>query len=294
MVKNPENRASASELLNHDFIKKKAKSKDIIIKMIQEANLAAENEQKRQQQENNDAMKEDNSNCSSTIIPSTNTSLEKPQTKQSSKTAPILKSNSNSKIQSNDKSEINQSTIVSDVESDLGTLIINNETDDEDSEKTLRPSFMQHFDRKRKNQNANSYKTINDNDDLNFGNTMEINNDESTRPLSNLNEQNDEFNNSEYNTFQENQDISQTESQYLNQQQSQPQQQNIPNAVRSLLLDGNFEFLRSMTLEQLKNKMATLDQDMENEIEELNQRYAAKRQPIFDAIEQKQKKQLNF
>ena len=38
----------------------------------------------------------------------------------------------------------------SDVESDLGTLIINDETDDEDSEKTLKPAFLQHFELKDK------------------------------------------------------------------------------------------------------------------------------------------------
>lgn len=36
----------------------------------------------------------------------------------------------------------------SDVESDLGTLIINDETDDEDSDKTLKPAFLQHFEMK--------------------------------------------------------------------------------------------------------------------------------------------------
>lgn len=36
----------------------------------------------------------------------------------------------------------------SDVESDLGTLIINDETDDEDSERTLKPAFLQHFELK--------------------------------------------------------------------------------------------------------------------------------------------------
>ena len=38
-------------------------------------------------------------------------------------------------------------TTTSDVESDLGTLIINDETDDEDYDKTLKPAFLQHFER---------------------------------------------------------------------------------------------------------------------------------------------------
>ena len=39
-------------------------------------------------------------------------------------------------------------TTTSDVESDLGTLIINDETDDEDSDKTLKPAYMQQFEQK--------------------------------------------------------------------------------------------------------------------------------------------------
>lgn len=41
-------------------------------------------------------------------------------------------------------------TSTSDVESDLGTLIINDESDDEDSDKTLKPAFLQHFELKDK------------------------------------------------------------------------------------------------------------------------------------------------
>ncbi len=42
----------------------------------------------------------------------------------------------------------NTANSTSDVESDLGTLIINDETDDEDSDKTLKPAFLQHFELK--------------------------------------------------------------------------------------------------------------------------------------------------
>lgn len=40
-----------------------------------------------------------------------------------------------------------KTTTTSDVESDLGTLIINDESDDEDNNKTLKPAFLQHFER---------------------------------------------------------------------------------------------------------------------------------------------------
>lgn len=291
LVKNPEHRATATQLLNHDFIKKKARSKEHIIKMIQEANAIAESQDNQLNDDNNNgngAIREENS---STMIPSTSTTAEREQSKRDhesgSKTVPIFKSNSKSKIACENKenkvdNQPNNPTMISDVESDLGTLIINNNgTDDEDSEKTLRPSFMQHFDKKRKNANSTSNKNT-DLNELNFGNTMEVNNDTSSSIQ--INNDRDDTQ-SQFNTFNET-----DESQYQN-QQAQPKLQ---NAIRSLLLDGDFEFLRGMTLEQLKNKKSTLDQDMEHEIEELNQRYAAKRQPIIDAIEQKQKRQLNF
>lgn len=40
--------------------------------------------------------------------------------------------------------------------------------------------------------------------------------------------------------------------------------------------------------------METIDSEMEQEIDELRQRYHAKRQPILDAIETKRKRQPNF
>ena len=40
--------------------------------------------------------------------------------------------------------------------------------------------------------------------------------------------------------------------------------------------------------------MNSLDQEMEREIDELRQRYHAKRQPILDAMDQKRKRQQNF
>lgn len=40
--------------------------------------------------------------------------------------------------------------------------------------------------------------------------------------------------------------------------------------------------------------MASLDPQMEQEIEEIHQRYQAKRQPILDAIEAKKRHQQNF
>ncbi|KAK4317534.1 hypothetical protein Pmani_011378 [Petrolisthes manimaculis] len=69
--------------------------------------------------------------------------------------------------------------------------------------------------------------------------------------------------------------------------------ENQPKFQRSFI-DGDFEFLKHLTYEELHQRMATLDQEMEREIDELRQRYQAKRQPILDAMDQKRKRQQNF
>jgi len=63
---------------------------------------------------------------------------------------------------------------------------------------------------------------------------------------------------------------------------------------KAIMLEGDFEFLRYLGLDELKSRMANLDLEMEEEIEELRRRYAAKRQPILDAMDAKKKRQQNF
>lgn len=63
---------------------------------------------------------------------------------------------------------------------------------------------------------------------------------------------------------------------------------------KTIMLGGDFEFLRLLSLNELKARMANLDLEMEAEIEELRRRYAAKRQPILDTMDQKKKRQQNF
>ncbi|KAK4336840.1 hypothetical protein RND71_043901 [Anisodus tanguticus] len=271
LVKNPENRASASELLNHDFIKLKAKSNELIFKMIHDTNLLAETDS---QNESNNI-----NNNSSTIIPSNDLCKNQDTMNSESETESSSDLNGeNKKSQNKNQENSSNKTLNSDVESDLGTLIINNQTDDEDSEKTLKPSFIQHFEKSRQKSNYNEDKSLMD---MNFGKTVEITNENTNESsLSNSSQQND---NNTFNLYH-----NENKPSYY-----QSNQQNLP-AMRSLILDGDFEFLRNMTLEQLKNKLATLDQEMEKEIDELNRRYASKRQPIIDAKEQKRKKQQNF
>lgn len=54
--------------------------------------------------------------------------------------------------------------------------------------------------------------------------------------------------------------------------------------------------ISTWSVEELRLRLASLDPQMEQEIEEIRQRYQAKRQPIVDAIEAKkrQQQQQNF
>ena len=60
------------------------------------------------------------------------------------------------------------------------------------------------------------------------------------------------------------------------------------------LLEGDLDFLKYLSFEELKDRMANIDTDMEREIDDLRRRYHAKRQPILDAMDQKRKRQQNF
>ncbi|KAJ3602792.1 hypothetical protein NHX12_030540 [Muraenolepis orangiensis] len=52
--------------------------------------------------------------------------------------------------------------------------------------------------------------------------------------------------------------------------------------------------MRSWTVDELRARLASLDPQMEQEVEEIHQRYQAKRQPILDAIQAKKRHQHNF
>lgn len=52
--------------------------------------------------------------------------------------------------------------------------------------------------------------------------------------------------------------------------------------------------LKFLSYEELQQRMASLDSEMEREIDELRKRYQTKRQPILDAMDTKRKRQQNF
>ncbi|KAM9198437.1 serine/threonine-protein kinase 3 isoform 2-T2 [Trichechus inunguis] len=134
------------------------------------------------------------------------------------------------------------------LESDLGTMVINSEDEEEEdgtmkrnatSSQVQRPSFMDYFDKQDfKNK---SHENCNQNMHEPF-------------PMSK-------------NVFPDNWKVPQ---------------------------DGDYDFLKNLSLEELQMRLKALDPMMEREIEELRQRYTAKRQPILDAMDAKKRRQQNF
>jgi len=59
-------------------------------------------------------------------------------------------------------------------------------------------------------------------------------------------------------------------------------------------VEGEFEFLKFLTFDDLNQRLCNIDHEMELEIEQLNKKYNAKRQPIVDAMNAKRKRQQNI
>ncbi|KAJ6221545.1 hypothetical protein RDWZM_000090 [Blomia tropicalis] len=269
LVKNPEQRATSSELLKHDFINR-APAVMIVQKIIQEAK-----EIQQIQQASNTGF----SNFSESLNNATMVSAKDMTLRTSSNSTDGTLSNE--LIHSPDSNSMTARTTSSDVESDLGTLIINDETDDEDSDKTLKPAFLQHFEQKENMQKAKS-------SEISDGTLLEY-------PIPSNNGFTNDVNGNSENLENSFHLISGTPAYHPDQSALNQINNNNNNPLsKTIMLDGDFEFLRYLGLDELKSRMANLDLEMEEEIEELRRRYAAKRQPILDAMDSKKKRQQNF
>uniref|UniRef100_A0ABI7XUN0 non-specific serine/threonine protein kinase n=1 Tax=Felis catus TaxID=9685 RepID=A0ABI7XUN0_FELCA len=233
LVKNPEQRATATQLLQHAFIKN-AKPVSILRDLITEAmeiKAKRHEEQQRELEEEEENSDEDELD-SHTMV------------KTSSESVGTMKATSTMSEGAQTMIEHNSTML----ESDLGTMVINSEDEEEEdgtmkrnatSPQVQRPSFMDYFDKQDfKNK---SHENCNQNMHEPF-------------PMSK-------------NVFPDNWKVPQ---------------------------DGDFDFLKNLSLEELQMRLKALDPMMEREIEELRQRYTAKRQPILDAMDAKKRRQQNF
>uniref|UniRef100_A0A2D4MTS5 non-specific serine/threonine protein kinase n=2 Tax=Micrurus TaxID=8634 RepID=A0A2D4MTS5_9SAUR len=224
LVKCPEQRATATQLLQHPFVKN-AKGVFILRDMINEA---MDIKLKIQQAQQRDMFHDDEENSEEDEIDSRTMVRARGQEMGTIRAACGMSEGVNTMIEYNDT-----------LASQLGTMVINAE--DEEDEGTMkrrdetmqavRPSFLDYFEQKEKENWQNNYG----------------------RQVS-------ERCSSDW---------------------------RVP-------LDGDYEFLRNWTVDELQRRLGTLDPMMEQEIEEVRQRYQSKRQPILDAIEAKKRRQQNF
>ncbi|GCB72473.1 serine/threonine-protein kinase 3/4 [Scyliorhinus torazame] len=228
LVKNPEQRAAATQLLQHPFIKS-AKPVSILRDLISDM---MEIKSKRQEQQQRDLDQEDEENSEEDDIDSGTMVRASAEDTGTMRAASTMSEGARTMI------EHDSSTL----DSQMGTMVINSGEDEEDgtmkrNEETIqqsKPSFLEYFEQKEKENQANSH---------------------SNRNAQALQNSSDNW--------------------------------KVPQ-------DGDFEFLKSWTVEELQRRLSSLDPTMEQEIEEIRQRYQAKRQPILDAIDAKKRRQQNF
>ncbi|XP_023125820.1 serine/threonine-protein kinase 4-like [Amphiprion ocellaris] len=233
LVKNPENRATATQLLQHPFIKS-AKPSSILRALITDAmeiklKRQEEAEQREQDAEDDDNSDEDEVDQGTMVRAGTGDSGT---IRAAGSLASSLGGTARTMIEHEDTGTM---------QSQLGTMVINSDDEDEEEAGTMKrrdetmqpakPSFLEYFEQKEKEANSH--------------------NDGGGRGENNADN-------------------------------------------RKLSAEGDLEVVSSWSVEELRLRLASLDPQMEQEIEEIHQRYQAKRQPILDAIEAKKRRQQNF
>lgn len=223
LVKNPETRATATQLLQHPFIKT-AKPNSILRALITDAmeiklKRQEEAEQREPDAEDDDNSEEDEVDAGTMVLAGTGDS-------GTIRAGSALAGTARTMIEHEDTGTM---------QSGLGTMVINSDEDEEEEEEgdagtmkrrdeTLqptKPSFLEYFEQKEKEDNK-----VGDH--------------------------------------------------------------------RRLPAEADLDVVSSWTVEELRLRLTSLDPQMEQEIEEIRQRYQAKRQPILDAIEAKKRRQQNF
>uniref|UniRef100_A0A8C8E276 non-specific serine/threonine protein kinase n=1 Tax=Oryzias sinensis TaxID=183150 RepID=A0A8C8E276_9TELE len=241
LVKNPEQRATATQLLQHPFISQ-AKPVTILRDLITEAmemKAKRQQEQQRELEEEEDNSEEETEVDSHTMV------------KSGSEGGGTMRATGT--MSDGAQTMIEHGTTILD---DLGTMVIN--TDDKEehedhgsmrrnptAQQPIRPAFMDYFDKQDSNKATQQQENYN------------------------------------HNQLQE------PSGYHIQSKNVFPDNWKVPQ-------DGDFDFLKNLDFEELQLRLSALDPMMEREIEELRQRYTAKRQPILDAMDAKKRRQQNF
>jgi len=272
LVKNPEHRTSAAALLQHEFIKCHEQC-SVLYGMLQEAKEIQEAQQSILA--NGEESGEDDDS---------GTMVRKTDQEGTMKALPSSTLTSSGTVVVNSDS--------STLESELGTMVINDSEDDSedgtmkrhsttDNTDGYRPSYLDHFD-KQDQEKAKPAPV-----------PAPTPTPAPAPSISSPAPPAQQPNNQPQHQQQ------QPQQQHHQQPSVQPSQSPVkqitpPHHFQRSFIDGDFEFLKSLQFDDLQRRLSDLDPEMEREIEELRARYQAKRQPILEAIDAKKKRQQNF
>uniref|UniRef100_A0A182SL62 Uncharacterized protein n=1 Tax=Anopheles maculatus TaxID=74869 RepID=A0A182SL62_9DIPT len=255
LVKNPEERATATDLLAHEFIRN-AKPCSILSQMIAEAKEIRENQSYRHAAAISQANKQlqNNSNNAANGHDGGDSDDEDQVNSRTMKEFPAdcgtLVPGRGDEGDGTMIAHADYGTLVPDngtmveLQSNLGTMVINSDSEESTMKRhdtnpdkpKYRPLFLDHFDKKEAEAAS-------------FGNSKVA---------------------------------------AVNNHHHHHQLQSPPSAMSSF--DDGSPALKFMNYEQLEQRLASLDKEMEKELAETKKRYTSKRQPILDAIEAKQQK----
>lgn len=317
LVKNPENRATASDLLKHEFIKN-AKPRNILNDMVVEVHTIREQMIDRQNANNSQARQGNPANADETDD----------DDQQNSHTIKEFPLDAGTLVPERDLADgtliahTDCNTLVPDsgtmveLASNLGTMVINSDSEDStmkkhdtnpDKEK-YRPQFLDHFD-KKKSEVIN--KMVADVSMMPSAPPIE-----SEAMIAQINYPQDVQHQPAYQQPQQQQQqyhpghlqqspIQQMPVQHIQigmphmhhdhghdnnapmHAQHAPQKPHIDYAMNS-------DFIKFLSFDDLQQRLNNIDVEMEREIEELNRKYTSKRQPILDAMDAKRKRQQNL
>lgn len=316
LVKNPEERATATELLSHVYIKN-AKPRSILKQIIEEACEAREAQrigikssqgfiQPKCSDMTLDGDKDEEQLMSGTI-------KEFPEDQGT-----LIPEKFNINNNQQEPSAPDYGTLVPDsgtmieLESNLGTMVINSDGEDAtlksrdenaggNGNAKYRPQFLDHFDRKNNPSDDNviekSVEAQENLQPLNDPTSVEI----VLSQIPQIHQQQQQIA-SLYENHQLNLALAQQQQQMFQPQQPQnqlPHQPYInieqaPKYTHTKFVDEDFDKLKFMSFDELQKKLSVIDREMERDIEELTSKYNSKRKPILDAITAKRKRQNNI
>ncbi|XP_072175817.1 serine/threonine-protein kinase 3-like isoform X2 [Diadema setosum] len=320
LIKNPEERATATDLLQHPFVKN-AKPVSILNTMINEANHMREKEKLKEDEDEEDGSDDEDIDSgtmvargrskatpagiddeeedsgtmiiSGSAVSTANTFIEHDSvtdldsgtmiehasgTMIEHDTDTMINHDSGSMIEHESGTMIEHGTgTINDLESNMGTMVINEDEDgnDDTMKRTdtakaggYRPPFLEHYDRQEEAKQQSKVSPPGP-APVNPSNAPTV---PSNAPM---------------HIAQGNHRVSAPSG---NQEAPPPK----PPLFHRPFNEMEVDFLKHLSIDELRDRLASLDPQMEAEIEELRKRYQEKRRPIIEAMEVKRKRQQHF